>query len=107
MKEAFQSIAIYWFISNLMYQVRFIEGNQKPTGIKKVFAGMSSPVRAVLCIAIFVGLFGYQVQNYIKTKEPNYFELLELENTMPSPILVKKQFKDVMNKIAQEKAMNP
>jgi hypothetical protein len=30
----------------------------------------------------------------------NYFEILGLENSYPNPILVKKKYKDIMNKLA-------
>jgi len=54
----------------------------------------------MISILFFIGLFSYQTSQFITNKEPNYFELLELENTMPSPILVKKRFKEVVNKMA-------
>ena len=91
MKEALQSIVAYWFLSNLWFLVRQNENDlEKQSKVVKKLAGISKPVRALISIVIFAALFGKQVQNFIQTKEPNYFELLELENTMPSPILVKK-----------------
>lgn len=35
-------------------------------------------------------------------REPNYFEILELENTTPTPLTVKKAYQRLMNEIAQE-----
>ena len=32
----------------------------------------------------------------------NYFEILELENSYPSPTVVKKKYKEKMNKFAEE-----
>ena len=90
MKEAIQSICVYWFLSNLWYGVRAHENNKNSVGVIKKLGKISKPVRALISIVILTALFGRQVQNYIQKKEPNYFELLELENTMPSPILVKK-----------------
>jgi len=81
---------VYWFLSNLWFMVRSNENNKNTSPAIMKLASISKPVRALISIAIFTALFGRQVQNFVKTKEPNYFELLELENTMPSPILVKK-----------------
>ena len=39
-------------------------------------------------------------------KEPNYFELLELDNSMPSPLIVKKRYKEIMNRYAQESSFD-
>lgn len=35
-------------------------------------------------------------------KQPNYFEMLEISNTTPTPLLVKKRYQSIMNRIAQE-----
>lgn len=35
-------------------------------------------------------------------REPNYFEILEIENTTPTPLQVKKSYQKLMNQIAQE-----
>lgn len=40
-------------------------------------------------------------------KENNYFEVLEQESSMPSPILVKRKYKEIMNRYALDEGVDP
>jgi hypothetical protein len=55
---------------------------------------------------VFLCAFGYETNRFLTTREPNYFEVLELENTMPSPVLVKKRYKEISNKMAAEEGFD-
>lgn len=44
----------------------------------------------------------YQVHDFFQKKEPNYFEILELDNSIPTTSTVKKRYQELMNKITQE-----
>ena len=39
-------------------------------------------------------------------KPDNYFETLEQESSMPSPILVKRKYKDIMNRYAMDEPID-
>lgn len=38
----------------------------------------------------------------MKNRQSNYFEIIELDNPFPNPLIVKDKYKDIMNRIAEE-----
>lgn len=82
MKEALINIVLFHLVNKVFDRLmRF-----KKLKITRV-------IRASVSVFIFVALFAYQTQEFIKNKPDNYFEILNQESSMPSPILVKRQYK--------------
>jgi hypothetical protein len=92
MKEALYNIAAFLAVSQVMYAL----------AAKKV----NKTIRMGVAFALFVGVLLYQVNHFATTKPANYFEKLELDNSWPSPITVKSNYKSIMNRMAQEGSHN-
>jgi len=92
MKEALYNIAAFLAVSQVMYAL----------AAKKV----NKTIRMGVAFALFVGVLFYQVNHFATTKPANYFEKLELDNSWPSPITVKSNYKSIMNRMAQEGSHN-
>ena len=86
MQEALLNILVFHSVDTFLHSLR-------KRGVLKV----TRLVMGIIMVIAFSGIFVYQTNHYIQNKEPNYFELLELENTTPSPMLVKKKYKEIMN----------
>lgn len=63
--------------------------------------------KAIVIMAVLVGFSAWQVNDYVKHKDKNYFEQLEFDTTLISTMQVKERHKQIMNRIAQESAAVP
>lgn len=63
---------------------------------------LSNVVRLVMMLLLCAGFFSWQLTQYVQTREPNYFEILELSSATPTPLTVKKSYQKLMNRIAEE-----
>lgn len=63
---------------------------------------LSNVVRGALMLVLCTGFFSWQASQYVQTREPNYFEILELSSSTPTPLTVKKSYQKLMNRIAEE-----
>lgn len=61
-------------------------------------------LKAIVVMFVLVGFSAWQVNDYVKHKDKNYFEQLEFDTTLISTMQVKERHKQMMNKIAQETA---
>lgn len=95
MKEAIYNLLFFHFASGLLHGLR----TRKKLKVTRL--GMS-----LIMAVVFTGFFYWQTTNYMASRPQNYFEVLELDNIMPSPTLVKKRYKEIMNRFAEESAVS-